>query len=147
MISFGSVAATHTHALMPRLMLMPLGCAHRCVAIWKYIKQPLNGVANVFYGQRLMRVNPSAPEDDPLKRMVAYITNVLDAIGIKHGAVHSEVKYDSSTPAGVARGPVLIETNCRLHGIEGSWKPIVDMCLGYSQVSALLDAVRRRPSK
>ena len=47
---------------------------------------------------------------------------------------HTQVKYDASTPRTLARGPVLIETNCRLHGIEGSWKPIVDKCLGYSQV-------------
>ena len=113
---------------------------HKCVAIWKYIKQPLNGVPNVFYGQRLMQVDKNAPATDPLKRMVKYIFGVLDAIGIKHGAVHSEVKFDQSTERGLARGPVLIETNCRLHGIEGSWKPIVDKCLGYSQVSVLLDA-------
>ena len=119
---------------------------HKCVAIWKYIKQPLNGVPNVFYGQRLMQVDKDAPATDPLKRMVKYIFGVLDAIGIKHGAVHSEVKYDTSTPAGVARGPVLIETNCRLHGIEGSWKPIVDRCLGYSQVSVLLDAYSEDPA-
>jgi len=112
---------------------------HKCVAIWKYIKQPLNGVPNVFYGQRLMQVNP-ADKSDVHMHMAAYIFGVLDAIGIRHGAVHSEVKYEASSPRGLARGPVLIETNCRLHGIEGSWKPIVDKCLGYSQVSVLLDA-------
>ena len=51
-----------------------------------------------------------------------------------------QVKLDVSTPKLSARGPVLIESNCRLHGIEGSWKPIVDACFGYSQVSCLLDA-------
>ena len=53
---------------------------HKCVAIWKYIKQPLNGVANVFYGQRLMQVDKNAPATDPLKRMVKYIFGVLDAL-------------------------------------------------------------------
>jgi len=118
---------------------------HKCVAIWKYIKQPCNGVANVFHGQRLMVI--LSDEDDascPLRRMVAYIFGVLDAIGIKNGAVHSEVKFDMSTEAGMKRGPVLIETNCRLHGIEGSWKPVVERCLGYSQVSALIDAYREK---
>ena len=30
---------------------------HKCVAIWKYIKFPLNGAENVFYGQRLLCVD------------------------------------------------------------------------------------------
>ena len=29
----------------------------RCVCIWKYIKFPLNGADNVFYGQRLMTID------------------------------------------------------------------------------------------
>ena len=37
-----------------------------------------------------MQVNP-ADETDVHMRMVAYIFGVLDAIGIRHGAVHSEV--------------------------------------------------------
>ena len=30
---------------------------HKCVCIWKYIKFPLNGADNVFYGQRLMCID------------------------------------------------------------------------------------------
>ena len=73
-------------------------------------------------------------------RMVQYVFGVLDALGIANGAVHSECKHDGATAAGRARGAVLIESNCRLHGAEGSWRPIADACLGYSHVSALLDA-------
>ena len=64
---------------------------HKCVAIWKYIKKPLNGASNVFYGQRLKRVDPADEDGEALGRMAKYIFGVLDAIGIKHGAVHSEV--------------------------------------------------------
>lgn len=35
---------------------------------------------------------------------------------------------------------VLIEANCRLHGGEGTWAPMAEACLGYSAVSAMLDA-------
>jgi biotin carboxylase len=35
---------------------------------------------------------------------------------------------------------VLIEVNCRLHGGEGTWAPMAEECLGYSMVSAMLDA-------
>ena len=109
---------------------------HKVVAIWKYMKRPCNGVANCWFGQRLLPIDA----EPHLPQFEAYIYGVLDAIGITNGAVHSEVKFDGSTPSKAKRGPVLIECNCRLHGIEGSWAPIVERCLGYSQVSALLDA-------
>ena len=35
---------------------------------------------------------------------------------------------------------MLIEANCRLHGGEGTWAPMAEACLGYSAVSAMLDA-------
>ena len=38
------------------------------------------------------------------------------------------------------RGPVLIEANCRMHGGEGTWEPMASAALGYSQVSAQIDA-------
>ena len=56
--------------------------------------------------------------------------SVLRAIGITDGAMHSEVMA-------TARGPVLVEVNCRLHGGEGIWLPIAEACLHYTQVSAL----------
>ena len=57
----------------------------------------------------------------------SYVFGVLEALGIRNGAVHSEVKTEE-------RGPVLIEANCRLHGGEGTWAPMAEVCLGYSQV-------------
>jgi len=109
---------------------------HKCVALWKYEKRACNGVSNCWFAQRLLAIDA----EPQLPRFVQYIFGVLDAIGIKNGAVHSELKYDGSTAVGAARGPVLIESNCRLHGLEGSWCPITEACFGYSQVGALLDA-------
>jgi len=116
---------------------------HKCVCIWKYIKFPLNGADNVFYGQRLMTID-SEPH---LAQMVNYVFNVITALGIVNGAVHNEVKYNGTTEAGRARGAVMIESNCRLHGAEGSWKPVAERCLGYSQVSTILDAYDPNPDK
>jgi len=114
---------------------------HKCVAIWKYIKFPLNGAQNVFYGQRLLSI-----ADEPhLAATVAYVFGVITALGIRNGAVHNECKYNGATTRGRERGAVMIESNCRLHGAEGSWMPIVERCLGYSHVSALLDAHEPRP--
>ena len=102
---------------------------HKCVAIWKYDKRLFNGSPVVYFGMRLMPVD----SEPMLASAVQYIFGVLDALGIKNGAIHSELKIEE-------RGPVLIEANCRLHGGEGTWAPMADACLGYSAVSAMLDA-------
>jgi len=102
---------------------------HKCVAIWKYDKRIYNGSPVVYFGMRLMPV-----EAEPqIKAMVEYIFGVLEALGIRNGAIHSEVKFED-------RGPVLIEANCRLHGGEGTWAPMAEACLGYSAVTAMLDS-------
>ena len=108
---------------------------HKCVAIWKYDKRMFNGSPVVYFGIRLMSV-----DDEPqLRAMVEYTFKVLDALGIQNGSVHSELKTEE-------RGPVLIEANCRLHGGEGTWTPMVETCLGYSQVSAMIDAYLDPPA-
>jgi len=103
---------------------------HKCVAIWKYDKRTFNGSGVVYFGMRLMPIE-AEPE---LLAMVEYTFGVLEALGIRNGAIHSEVKLEE-------RGPVLIEANCRLHGGEGTWAPMAEACLGYSAVSAMLDAM------
>ncbi len=102
---------------------------HKCVAIWKYDKRLYNGSPVVYFGMRLMPVEA----ERELRAMVEYIFGVLEALGIRNGAIHSEVKFED-------RGPVLIEANCRLHGGEGTWAPMAEACLGYSAVTAMLDA-------
>jgi len=102
---------------------------HKCVAIWKYDKRVYNASPVVYFGMELLEVDA----EPALRAMVTYTLKVLDAIGIRHGAMHCEIKLEP-------RGPVLIEVNCRLHGGEGTWAPMSEACLGYSMVSALLDA-------
>lgn len=55
--------------------------------------------------------------------MVRYVEGCLNALGIRYGAMHTEVKLE-------ARGPVLVEVNCRLHGAEGLWLPLAEKCFG-----------------
>jgi hypothetical protein len=40
-------------------------------------------------------------------------------------------------------GPCLVEVGGRCHGGEGSWLPITEECLGYSQLEATLDCYLR----
>jgi len=105
-------------------------CEHKVVAIWKYDKRVFYGAPVVYYGMRMLQLD----DEEGLRAMVRYIVDgVLPALGIANGAVHSELK---ATP----RGPVLIEANCRLHGGDGFWTSLSEACLGYSQVTALVDA-------
>ena len=102
---------------------------HKCVAIWRYDKREFNGAPFVYFGMQLL----PADAEPHLREMVDYTFGVLDVLGIEHGCCHTEIKQET-------RGPVLIEVNCRVHGGEGTWAPMAEACLGYSAVSALLDA-------
>merc|ERR1712178_394386 len=52
---------------------------------------------------------PDGPEQDAL---TSYVFRVLDAVGLRFGPCHTEVMM---TP----RGPVLVEVNARMHGLQG----------------------------
>lgn len=102
---------------------------HKCVAVWEYDKRPANGGSFVYFGQRPMSV------DSPTARvLVDYVRNVLGALGISNGATHSEVMLAADGE------PCLVECNCRTHGGNGEWEPVIEPLIGYTQVSALLDA-------
>ncbi|KDO26061.1 hypothetical protein SPRG_20619 [Saprolegnia parasitica CBS 223.65] len=90
---------------------------HKVVAVWEYDKRPVNG----------------APF------LIAYIVRVLDALGIRHGPGHAEVKF-------VQGEPCLVEIGARCHGGEGTYIPIVTPCIGYNQVGATLDAYFDKPA-
>jgi len=103
---------------------------HKVVAIWKYDKRVFFGSPVVYYGMHLLPMDA----EPILADMVDYVVgNVLSALSITDGAVHTELIVTK-------RGPVLVEANCRLHGHDGGWVPISETCVGYSQVSALVDA-------
>jgi biotin carboxylase len=67
---------------------------HKCVAIWKYDKRLFNGSPVVYFGMRLMPVEAEAA----LPGMIEYVFKVLDVLGIRNGAVHSEVKLEERGP-------------------------------------------------
>ena len=109
---------------------------HKVVALWKYDKRDYHGSPVVYHGMRLHNVEA----DEPLLRgMVAYVTAVLDALGITDGAMHSEIMA-------TARGPVLVEVHPpaasrRISAYLGASRPVsANVVLG----SGKLPAARRR---
>jgi len=83
---------------------------HLCVSIWSQGKRrdlPWNPTGIITTENRLL--HPTGPVQDVL---VDYVFQVLDALDYKHGPCHTEVMV-------TARGPILIEVNCRMHGVQG----------------------------
>lgn len=70
------------------------------------------------------------------KAIVDYAKTVVEALGIMHGPSHMEVKLCST-------GPCLVEVGSRCHGGEGSWLPVTNECVGYSQLDATLNCYLR----
>lgn len=106
-----------------------LNGVHKTTMCWVYDKRPANGSAFVYFG-----LQPIDSESEEAKIIIPYIRGVLDAMGIKHGPTHGEVMMTSD-------GPCLVEMNCRAHGGDGNWVPMVrGLNGGYSQVSATIDA-------
>lgn len=64
-------------------------------------------------------------------RMVPYVQSVLDALGIRFGASHTELMLTDD-------GPIFIEVAARLHG--QSPQPLCEKVMGFSQITATLDA-------
>ncbi|KAF0740394.1 hypothetical protein Ae201684P_016904 [Aphanomyces euteiches] len=103
---------------------------HKVVAVWEYDKRAVNGAAFVYFGVWLR------PVACPItKALVQYTLKVLDAVGIRHGPGHAEVKWLPEE-----NQPCLIEVGARLHGRDGTDIPILNRCQGYSIASATLDA-------
>jgi len=83
---------------------------HLVVAIWTQGKRKdltWNPTGIITTENRLMQ--PTGALQDLL---VDYVFKVLDAFDYNHGPCHTEVML-------TARGPVLIEVNCRMHGVQG----------------------------
>ena len=101
---------------------------HKVAAIWAYDRRSVNGAGFVCFGQRLL-----AASNDHCAELIAYQKKVLDAIGIKNGPTHGEVKWCKGEP-------VLVEVGARCHGGDGLWVSLATECFGYNQVEASISA-------
>ena len=100
---------------------------HKVCTLWEYDRQPTNGAGFVLHGQRCMTA------DEPLaQELIVYLKQVLDALEIRNGPGHAEVKMCRGTPC-------LVEVGARCHGAEGFWCDVIDKCIGYNQANVLVD--------
>ncbi|MGY5052310.1 ATP-grasp domain-containing protein [Streptomyces sp. 900105755] len=78
---------------------------HQVTDVWSTDRITVNGVRDLVVAQVLLR------SDDPsVAELVPYAHQVLDALGIRHGAAHLEIKL---TP----EGPRLVEAGARPSGL------------------------------
>jgi biotin carboxylase len=95
---------------------------HRIVEVWRYHKRIVDG-HSVYDYEDLLALDEPGVQD-----LVDYVRLVLDALGIRNGAGHTEVML---TP----EGPYLIECGARLGG--GQMPELLTRCVGIDQVNSL----------
>jgi len=106
------------------------GGKHICVAIWVYNKvKGLPWNPHAIMPEQNMLLAPSGEKQDQL---VDYVFKVLDAVGLKYGPCHTEVMFTE-------RGPILVEVNARLHGLQGP--RVIELCTGVSKATYAADTI------
>ena len=100
---------------------------HRVTTMWKYVKEKTSEGNYIFdYSETVNHLGLGESE------LVEYAYDVVDALGIKYGAVHGEYMIDE-------KGPVLIEVNCRVCGADMD-AVFLDRISGQHETDSCLDS-------
>ncbi|MCL3997199.1 ATP-grasp domain-containing protein [Streptomyces lavenduligriseus] len=99
---------------------------HRVCEIWRTTRITANGVADLSDTVYLMPRRGEVQD-----RLTAYAGEVLDALGIRHGPAHIEIKITAS-------GPVLVEAGARIGG--ANLPHYAQLARGASQLDWTVDA-------
>ncbi len=120
---------------------------HKVVAMWEYDKHAVNDAPFVYFSVRLCNATSAKH-----KRMMAYVSQCLDALQIRQGPSHAEVMWVrapenqhasamiSNDATDTREFPCLVEVGARCHGNGGYFLPCVNHCLGYNQVCVTVDS-------
>lgn len=103
---------------------------HLCCAVWRYTKKkgmPWNPHCIVTQYQEIL-----SAEGEEQEALVRYVFDVLDAVGLRHGPCHTEVMLTS-------RGPILVEVNARMHGVQGPL--LIEKATGYGLAGYFADCI------
>jgi biotin carboxylase len=104
---------------------------YKVTAIWEYQRRENDSSSCLYHGMRLRSADK--PE---IKTVIDYSAAVVNALGYRNGPVHMEIIL---TPS----GPKLLEIGWRCHGGLGTWLPIAQECIGYTQIEATLNCFLR----
>jgi biotin carboxylase len=103
--------------------------AHHVCGIWETHRISANGFPNLPIAWRLLPATGEVQD-----QLVPYALDVLDALGIRHGAAHAEMKLTSD-------GPCLVEVGARLGGF--GLPECVRLATGESPIQWMVDAYVR----
>lgn len=101
---------------------------HICVAIWTQGKRrdlPWNPTSIITTHNMLME-----PAGEVQDQLIDYTFQMLDAVGFKHGPSHNELMFTE-------RGPILIEINARMHGVQGP--KVIELSTGTNKAEYACD--------
>lgn len=101
---------------------------HRHAEIWEY-RKTVNPWGNPVYDHE----TPVSPDGPEWAALTAFCERALDALGVRHGASHTEVFLTDEGE------PVFIETGARLGG--GTVPAVVERHCGVSQTALAADAL------
>lgn len=99
---------------------------HKMVEMWRYHKSERSGTPIYDYEE------PVYADDDVWQDVRSFVFEVLDSLGIRSGAAHTEIILTD-------KGPTLIETGARLGG--ATMPDVVAEYCGHSQTDMLVAAV------
>lgn len=102
---------------------------HHVTDLWKYEKITANDITDLTVGVRLLPRHGEVQE-----ALLPYAADVLDALGIRYGAAHMEVKL---TPD----GPCLVEVGARMSGLDLPY--FAQLTIGEGQLEWIVDAYVR----
>ncbi len=117
---------------------------YKIVAVWKYDKREVNGANFVYFGMTLCDCD--TPE---VRNMIEYARKVVAALKIYQGPTHMEVichtaiRTDEAGDEVLTHDACLVEIGSRCHGGEGSWIPVAQECIGYTQLEVALNCYLR----
>lgn len=102
---------------------------HQICDIWRTTRMSANGVLDLCDGVHLLPRNGSVQD-----QLAAYAVDVLDALGVRHGPSHLEIKM-------IETGPCLVEMGARLPGAD--LPHYARSAIGESQLDWVVDAYLR----
>lgn len=122
-------ALVQCRVIGPEYKVNSVSCrgSHRIPEVWQYTKRVGPEGAPLYDFEE-----PVSAASAEFVLLSDFVRRALDALGIRHGAAHSEIILSQG-------GPVLIETGARLGGAELPW--IVDKVLGMSQARLLANTL------
>ncbi|UFR06934.1 ATP-grasp domain-containing protein [Streptomyces sp. Go40/10] len=121
-----AVAQEYLRGTEYRVNMVSRDRVHRVCEIWRTTRITANGVADLSDSVYLMPRRGEVQDE-----LTAYASEVLDALGIRHGPTHVEIKI-------TAAGPVLVEAGARIGG--ASLPHYAQLARGTSQLDWTVDA-------